>query len=80
MTQKASPVLMMVGTRPEAIKMIPLYRALKREGIPTLLCSSGQHDQLLNDILALFKVVPDFDFEIMKPGQDIFYITQAISN
>lgn len=77
-TQNNGMVLLFVGTRPEAIKMIPIYLALKQSKIPTFLCSSGQHDKLLRDILELFQITPDLDFEIMKPNQDFFYITQAV--
>ncbi|NGX34274.1 MAG: UDP-N-acetylglucosamine 2-epimerase [Candidatus Anoxychlamydiales bacterium] len=72
------PVLLIIGTRPEAIKMIPVYKALKEEKIPTLLCSTGQHKELLDDILKLFRIVPDFDFKIMKENQDLFDITEKI--
>ncbi len=72
------PVLLVVGTRPEGIKMIPVYIALKEEQIPVLLCSTGQHTDLLEDIFAAFSVEPDFRFNIMKPGQDLFYITTTV--
>lgn len=74
---RESPVLLVVGTRPEGIKMAPVYHALKRAGIPTLLCSTMQHGQLLDDVLELFGIVPDIDLRIMRPGQDLFYVTQA---
>lgn len=77
-TESTRPVLLIVGTRPEAIKMIPVYQALKDENIPTLLCSTGQHQDLLEDIFKLFKVIPDFDFKIMKENQDLFDITEKI--
>jgi UDP-N-acetylglucosamine 2-epimerase (non-hydrolysing) len=72
------PILLMIGTRPEAIKMAPVYQALKAEGFPTLLCSSGQHEELLNEVLELFEIKQDFAFKIMKPGQDLFHITQSV--
>jgi UDP-N-acetylglucosamine 2-epimerase (non-hydrolysing) len=73
-----NPVVLVVGTRPEGIKMIPVYNALKEIGIPTLLCSTGQHTDLLNDIFKIFNVQPDCNLAIMKPGQDLFYITTTV--
>lgn len=72
------PVLLVVGTRPEGIKMMPVYLALKKEGIPTILCSTSQHDQLLTEVFDVFQVKPDYELKIMKPGQDLFYITSTI--
>ncbi|MGC2310849.1 MAG: UDP-N-acetylglucosamine 2-epimerase (non-hydrolyzing) [Candidatus Babeliaceae bacterium] len=72
------PILIVIGTRPEGIKMIPVYYALKRSGINTLLCSTSQHDQLLTDVFGVFDIKPDFELRIMKPNQDLFYITQAV--
>lgn len=70
------PVVLMVGTRPEAIKMIPLYQALKNANVPTLLCSTGQHRELLDEVMNFYGVEPDCDFHLMKPGQDLFHITE----
>ena len=72
------PVLLIVGTRPEGIKMAPLYYALKNNQIPTLFCSTGQHSDLLNEVLRLFDITPDFDLAIMKPNQDLFYLTNTL--
>lgn len=74
----AGPVLLVVGTRPEAIKMAPVYLALQEMEIPTLLCSTGQHGQLLADALAQFGIAPDVDFDIMRSNQDLFHITQSV--
>lgn len=74
----AGPVVLVIGTRPEAIKMIPLYQALKAAQIPALLCSTGQHAHLIDDLYKLFDVTPDIDLKIMKPGQDLFYITTSV--
>ena len=71
-------VLLIVGTRPEAIKMAPIYQELKKQGIPTLLCSTGQHAELLDGVFSLFEIKPDIDLKIMKPGQDLFYVTQSV--
>ncbi len=72
------PVLVVVGTRPEGIKMVPVYLALKKEGVPTVLCSTSQHDQLLTEVFEVFQVKPDYELKIMKPGQDLFHITTAV--
>ena len=72
------PILIVIGTRPEGIKMIPVYHALKHAGLAVQLCSTSQHDQLLSQVFELFGIKPDFELHIMKPGQDLFYITQAV--
>ena len=77
-SSSVGPVLVVVGTRPEGIKMIPVYNALKEADIETILCSTGQHTDLLDDTFRIFNVTPDINFNIMKPGQDLFYITQAV--
>lgn len=73
-----NPVVLMVGTRPEAIKMLPVYKALKNEGVTTLLCSTGQHKELLDQVLDLYRVRPDKDFQIMRENQDLFYMTETV--
>lgn len=72
------PVLLVIGTRPEGIKMIPVYFALKDLGCNVLLCSTSQHNNLLTNVLNLFDVKPDFELNIMKAGQDLFYLTHTI--
>jgi UDP-N-acetylglucosamine 2-epimerase (non-hydrolysing) len=72
------PVLLVVGTRPEGIKMMPVYSALKKAGIPTLLCCTGQHSTLLTQVFDLFNVAPDIDFGITRPGQNLEYITANV--
>jgi len=72
-------VMLVFGTRPEAIKMCPLVNELKcRKGIETVVCVTGQHRQMLDQVLTAFDVVPDFDLSIMKPGQTLFDITANI--
>ena len=72
-------VMLVFGTRPEAIKMCPLVKELKkRDGIETTVCVTGQHRQMLKQVLDIFKVSPDFNLEIMKDGQTLFDITQRI--
>ena len=72
-------VLVVFGTRPEAIKMCPLVNELKsRENIKTLVCVTGQHRQMLDQVLDAFSVVPDYDLSIMKDKQSLFDITTNI--
>lgn len=71
----------MFGTRPEAIKMCPLVNELKtRESIETIVCVTGQHRQMLDQVLEVFDVVPDYDLSIMKEKQTLFDITVNILN
>ena len=73
------PVMLVFGTRPEAIKMCPLVRELRsRDGIRTVVCVTGQHRQMLDQVLEAFDVVPDYDLSVMKQGQTLFDITTNI--
>ena len=72
-------VMLVFGTRPEAIKMCPLVNELKsRESLKTIVCVTGQHRQMLDQVLNTFNVVPDYDLSIMKQGQTLFDITTGI--
>lgn len=72
-------VMLVFGTRPEAIKMCPLVNELKsRENIETIVCVTGQHRQMLDQVLATFEVVPNYDLSIMKDKQTLFDITTNI--
>ena len=72
-------VMIVFGTRPEAIKMCPLVRELKtRHNIETVVCVSGQHRQMLDQVLEAFQVVPDYNLYIMKDRQTLFDITISI--
>lgn len=72
-------VFVVFGTRPEAIKMCPLINELKtRKNINTVVCVSGQHRQMLDQVLEIFNVKPDYDLDIMKEKQTLFDITQSI--
>lgn len=72
-------VMLVFGTRPEAIKMCPLVNELKaRDSIETLVCVTGQHRQMLDQVLEAFHVVPDYDLSIMKEKQSLFDITESI--
>ena len=74
-------VMLVFGTRPEAIKMCPLVNELKRRsGIRTLVCVTGQHRQMLDQVLEAFAVVPDYDLSIMKERQTLFDVTTNILN
>lgn len=69
-------VLSVFGTRPEAIKMAPVVLGLKKaENIESLVCVTAQHREMLDQVLELFKIKPDFDLNIMKPGQDLYDVT-----
>lgn len=80
LTANERPVLLIIGTRPEAIKVLPVYHALKKINIPTELCCTGQHIDMVNEILDLLHITPDYAFNIMKPGQDLAYVTEATLN
>lgn len=74
-------VMLVFGTRPEAIKMCPLVNELKtRKNIKTVVCVTGQHRQMLDQVLGVFNVVPDYDLSIMKDKQTLFDITTNILN
>ncbi len=79
MSQKT--VLLVFGTRPEAIKMCPLVKELKsRASIQTFICVTGQHRQMLDQTLKAFAIRPDYDLSIMKDRQTLFDITTGIMN
>ena len=72
-------VMLVFGTRPEAIKMCPLIKELKRrDSIKVVVCVTGQHREMLDQVLRVFDVIPDFDLSIMKQGQTLFDITTGI--
>ena len=72
-------VLSIFGTRPEAIKMAPLVKALNAaEGIDAKVCVTAQHREMLDQVLELFEIVPDYDLNIMKPGQSLYDVTTNI--
>ena len=69
-------VMLVFGTRPEAIKMCPLVLELKkRKSIETVVCVTGQHRQMLDQVLHIFDITPDYDLDIMKPNQDLYDVT-----
>lgn len=72
-------VMLVFGTRPEAIKMCPVVNELKkRDGIRTIVCVTGQHKEMLEQVLKVFNVEPDYNLAIMKSGQTLFDITSNI--
>ena len=78
MPKSSSSILLVIGTRPEGIKMIPVYQELKKAGYQPKIVSTMQHDELLTEVFELFKIVPDYDLGIMRLGQDLFYLTQSV--
>ena len=78
---KNRKIMLVFGTRPEAIKMCPLVNELKsRKNIETIVCVTGQHRQMLDQVLAVFQVTPDYDLSIMKERQTLFGITTEVLN
>ena len=73
-------VMLVFGTRPEAIKMAPLVKAFqdKKDDFETIVCVTGQHREMLDQVLHLFDIKPDFDLNIMKQGQDLYDITSRV--
>lgn len=72
-------ILMVFGTRPEAIKMAPLVLELKRsKTLNVEVCVTAQHREMLDQVLSLFAIVPDYDLNIMKAGQDLYDITSRV--
>ena len=72
--------LVAFGTRPEAIKMAPVVKALKAkcDVLDVTVCVTGQHREMLDDVLSVFKIEPDFDLKLMRPGQDLTSLTTRI--
>ncbi len=72
-------VMLVFGTRPEAIKMAPLVKAFQAsKDFETLVCVTAQHREMLDQVLDLFEIKPDYDLNIMKPGQDLYDVTANI--
>ena len=74
--------MLVFGTRPEAIKMAPLVKALQKESdrFRTLVCVTGQHREMLDQVLELFEITPDFDLNIMHKGQNLYDVTSRVLN
>lgn len=74
-------VMLVFGTRPEAIKMCPLVKELKaRKNIETIVCVTGQHREMLKQVLDCFEVVPDYNLDIMQDKQTLFDVATNIIN
>ena len=72
-------VMVVFGTRPEAIKMAPVIKELKKvKDINTIVCVTAQHREMLDQVLTLFKIKPDYDLDLMKEKQDLFTITAGV--
>ena len=73
-------IMLVFGTRPEAIKMAPLVKEFQKhpESFQTIVCVTGQHRQMLDQVLHLFEIVPDYDLNIMKQGQDLYDVTARV--
>ena len=73
-------VMSIFGTRPEAIKMAPLVQEFRKhpDQYETLVCVTGQHREMLDQVLNIFGIIPDYDLNIMKPGQDLYDVTARI--
>lgn len=72
-------VMLVFGTRPEAIKMAPLVLEMKKhEEIDTIVCVTGQHREMLDQVLSIFSIKPDYDLQIMKQGQDLYDVTSKV--
>lgn len=73
-------VMLVFGTRPEAIKMAPLVKEFQKypEDFKTIVCVTGQHRQMLDQVLSIFDIKPDYDLNIMKQGQDLYDVTARV--
>ena len=73
-------IMLVFGTRPEAIKMCPLVKEFQKypEDFETVVCVTGQHREMLDQVLRIFEVTPDYDLNIMKQGQDLYDVTARV--
>ncbi len=73
-------IMLVFGTRPEAIKMAPVVKEFQKhpDEFETIVCVSGQHRQMLDQVLEIFNISPDYDLDIMTPGQDLYDITSRV--
>lgn len=72
--------MLVFGTRPEAIKMAPLVKEFQKypEQFQTIVCVTGQHREMLDQVLRIFDIEPDYDLNIMKQGQDLYDVTTRV--
>lgn len=79
MHQTTQRILIVFGTRPEAIKMAPIIKAIRAHpSFDLRVCVTGQHRQMLDQVLALFEIIPDYDLSLMRPGQTLTELTQNV--
>lgn len=73
-------IMLVFGTRPEAIKMAPLVKEFQKypDDFEILVCVTGQHREMLDQVLRIFNITPDFDLNIMRQGQDLYDITARV--
>lgn len=73
-------IMLVFGTRPEAIKMAPLVKEFQKHSakFQTIVCVTGQHRQMLDQVLKLFEIIPDYDLNVMKQGQDLYDVTARV--
>lgn len=73
-------IMLVFGTRPEAIKMAPLVKEFQKypEEFKTIVCVTGQHREMLDQVLHIFDITPDYDLNIMKQGQDLYDVTARV--
>lgn len=78
--KKMKKVMLVFGTRPEAIKMCPLVKEFQKHTneFRTVVCVTGQHREMLDQVLSIFDVRPDYDLNIMKQGQDLYDVTARV--
>jgi UDP-N-acetylglucosamine 2-epimerase (non-hydrolysing) len=74
---RVGEVLIVFGTRPEAIKLAPVVAALRAHGVALRVCVTAQHRQMLDQVLPIFDIVPDEDLDLMQPNQDLFDVTSG---
>ena len=73
-------LLFVFGTRPEAIKLAPLVLAARADaGFKVVVCVTAQHRDMLDSVLAFFRIVPDYDLDLMRPGQTLTAVTTALT-
>ena len=80
MDKSVKIIMLVFGTRPEAIKMAPLVKEFQKypEDFQTIVCVTGQHREMLDQVLRIFDITPDFDLNIMKQGQDLYDVTARV--
>lgn len=73
-------IMLVFGTRPEAIKMAPLVKEFQKypQDFQAIVCVTGQHREMLDQVLKIFDIVPDYDLNIMKQGQDLYEVTSRV--